>query len=731
MITQRYFISGVTCASCVKTVLGLVDEVKGVQESEVHLPSHTLIVKWTNQSTALKYYSDLYKNLKKQGYIIKPVTPNSSQPKERYTFRFLLSGIFLSLSILLSTPYFSTPYEGYIVLGITFCAMLFCGSSFYKLAYQRAIKGHSDMNTLIALSTSVSFGYSALNILLEKNDQVYFDAVLFILFFTLLGKYLEKRLQQKVFRSMHALFDLFPKKVLVIDTLGKEEAKKLSEVQVGQRVKVRTGEKIPVDGVIIKGSAFLDENLITGEIKSISKGPGDRVHMGTINREGLLELEVQKVGEDTMLYQIIRSMEKVEVRAVGGLQPIIDRWVSVFVPVILALALLTFIITTFWFDNFSQGLLNMVNVLVISCPCALGLGPSLAVMRGIRDASKLGIYIKNVAVFDKMKKLSAIVMDKTGTLTTGTPELTDLHTCNGQMLTDQEVMALRLLERNTMHPLASAIDSYLSKTFPTEDVDIDGLSIDNHRTFSGKGVAGSIDGITYLVGSGKLMEEKNCNLSPEVLKKAESFEAEGKSLAYFAKDTEIYALMAFRDPVRVMAKQLVVMMQKKYGIEPHMLTGDHSVSAHLVADSVGIKKVMSQALPTHKAEYIRNLQSEKHLVAMIGDGVNDAPALAQSDLSIAMNSQVDIANEVSDISIVKTGINSVLHFFAIADRTQKTIYRNLIFTFLYNVLSLPIALGVFIPLGLSLSPSIASFAMFASSISVVLNSLGRKYRYKI
>ena len=723
-------ISGMSCASCTGAVSKITERIDGVQGVEVHFSTHTLLVKWSSETVAIHNYPQLYDTLKKQGYIIKPLLGKSNSLPEKYGVRLLFSALCLFAALAITRLYPSISHRDYIILGLTLTAMLGSGRSFYALAYKRLKHGRSDMNTLIALSTLVSFAYSAINVFRGDREQIYFDAVLFIIFFTLLGKYFEQRLQRKAFRSISTLFDFFPKHVLVIDETAKEKKKKLSEVKIGERVKVRAGEKVPVDGIILKGSAFLDENLITGETTNTPKEVGDRVYMGTMNQEGVLEVRVQKLGADTMLHQIISSMEKVEVRLVA-LQPAIDRWVSIFVPVVLALALLTLIITGFAFGDFSQGVLNLVNVLVISCPCALGLGPSLAVMRGVRNASKLGIYVKNVAVFDKIRKLSTVVMDKTGTLTLGEPKLTDIYMCDGQTFTEEEVLALRTLEGNTMHPLAGAIDNYLSKTFPIpESQTSETPMLEEYRLFSGKGISGVVAGEVYLVGNARLMEEKGCELHNDISKKAMDFELEGKTLVYFSKNAKVRGLMAFQDPIRSMSKKLVSMMRKKYGIESHMLTGDHAVSAHWVADRVGIKKVMSQALPTHKAEYITNLQSEQNLVAMIGDGINDAPALAQADVGISMNSQVDIANEMSDVSIVKPGIASVLHFFGIADRTQKTIRQNLVFTFLYNILSLPIAAGLFTSWGLSLTPSIASFAMFASSLSVVLNSLGGVYKPK-
>lgn len=723
-----YSISGMVCAACGISIEETTRDVPGILDVRVHFASETLIVNWKNSESRSTHTPMLQENLRSQGYKIVEIQNDApSTKKNKYPFKLTVALCSLLAYYIVSGAYAGL-YKDYILSGMVLFSMLFAGYSFYRSAYLKAWQRKSDMNTLIALSTLASMIFSLVTIVFELDQTTYLDAVLYILTFTLLGKFIERRAQKSTVKSMRSLLDLQPKKVTVIDSEAKETLKDVSDVNPGDHIKIKQGERIPVDGIILRGTAFVDQGLITGESVPTSKEPGDKVYTGSLNRDGLLIVEVKKVGAQSVLHQIVWSVEKTETQGLGGIQPIIDRVASIFVPSIVVLSIGTLFFGGLVLHDFSLGLLNAINVLVISCPCALVLGPSLGLVRGIRDASKLGIYIRKADVFNKVKKLAVVVMDKTGTLTTGKLILTDVYTTDP--LTEAEEIAIRVLEKNTFHPVARALENHFSKSTADSGSLSEDLVVENYEVFPGKGISGTVGNTTYVLGNRTLMADNNCELSEVMLRKSKGFEASHKTLIFFAKGTEVRAVIAFEDPIRPSSKNVIAVLKKKYAIETHMLTGDTAAVARPVAHQIGITKMLSQALPSHKAEYINNLQTKDHLVAMVGDGINDTPALAQSDVAVALNSEVDLTHDTADVSIFTPELEKLLHFLEISHRTNRTVRQNLIFAFLYNVLTLPIAMGLLRQYGVELTPAIASFAMAASSLSVVINSLGKKYKPK-
>ena len=583
--------------------------------------------------------------------------------------------------------------------------MLVAGGPYIQSAWASFKKHNANMDTLVALGTLVAYLYSL--VALFAGLPVYFESAGFILFFVLLGAVFEEKMRKNTSQAVEKLLDLQAKTAEVL----REDCYvqiPLEQVKVGDLIRVRPGEKIAVDGVVVEGVSSIDESMVTGESLPVDKTVGDTVIGSTINNSGTLIFKAEKVGSETVLAQIVDFVKKAQTSR-APIQDLTDKISGIFVPAVVILAILTFWI---WFvllgASFVTSLLYGVAVLIIACPCALGLATPTALMVGTGRSAKMGVLLKNGTVLQEIQKVKTLVFDKTGTLTEGKPVVTDI------IGDETEVLGLAAsLEEASQHPLAQAIVKRASEA---------GLKlqpVENFQALHGKGVSGQINGKQVLLGNAKMLD--GMDISSAYQEKLEELEKEAKTVVYLAVDNEIKGLLALQDIPKGNAK-LAISQLKKRGLRTVMLTGDNAGVARAIADQIGIEEVIAGVLPEEKAHEIHQLQ-EAGKVAFIGDGINDAPALSVADVGIAMGAGTDIAIESAGIVLTHNDLTGVVRAFDMSKKTFNRILLNLFWAFIYNVIGIPIAAGVFSGIGLVLNPELAGLAMAFSSVSVLTSSL--------
>lgn len=587
--------------------------------------------------------------------------------------------------------------------------MIFGGKDFFIGAYLAVKKGVANMDLLIALGTSTAYIYSVFVVFLpdvlpvdEKN--VYFEVSAIIIAFVLLGKYIEEIIKKRSSAAIRKLLDLKPQQARIIQD-GKEIEVPAESLMVDDIIVVRPGEKIPTDGRVVEGHSSVDEKMLTGESVPVEKKSGDQVIGGTINGTGSFKFKAVRVGSDTTLSQIITMVEEAQT-STAQIQRYADKVASYFVPAVVATAFVSAILWLF-FGSTTSALLSFVAVLIIACPCALGIATPAALMVGVGKGAEMGILIRGAEILEKAEKLNAVVFDKTGTLTKGEPEVTEVVSVNS--VSESEIIQLAAIaEKGSEHPLASAI---LKKA---EILNINVPDIDTFEAIPGHGVKGSFNGKEILVGNRKLMQENNIPIE-KWDQTISSLEEKGNTVILVAEDKKFIGLIAVADTLKVNALEVVEGL-KKEGVEVIMLTGDNERTAQAIGKSLGIKRIIANVLPADKAKVIKDLQSEGKVVAMVGDGINDSPALAQSDIGIAIGSGSDIAKETGGIILVRDDLRDVIRSIKLSKATMRKIKQNLFWAFIYNSIGVPIA-----AIGL-LNPIIAAAAMALSSLSVVINS---------
>jgi Cu+-exporting ATPase len=629
------------------------------------------------------------------------------------------------LSMLQMTSWFQTMWPlpmqavNWILLALATPLLLFPGRRFFA-GLGGAIRYRSpDMNTLVAVGTGSAYLYSATAVLFplwlgsaHGGAAVYFDTTAAIITFILLGKYLERRARSRASEAIRGLLTLQPLTARVIRN-GVETEVSVSEVQSGDAMIIRPGDRIPVDGTVEKGSTTVDESMVTGESLPVEKTEGDKLVGGTLNRNGSVVMRATAVGADTVLAHIIRLVEDAQ-SSKAPIQALADRIAGVFVPVVMGIALVTFAVWLFVLDApFANALSNFIAVLIIACPCALGLATPVAIMVGTGAAALQGILIRNIESLERVRQINALVLDKTGTITEGKPVVTDVITTN----TSDREEVLRLaggVELLSEHPLADAIVAearQVAGRLPAAE---------NFSSLSGRGVSAVIDGVTIFAGNEALMEEMKVEVG-EYRDKVAGLAAEGKSVFYIARGTQLAGVVAVADRMKPGAPEAVVNLRAR-GIDVVMVTGDQESTARAVATRAGIDQVVAGVLPAEKASLVRRLQGEGKVVAMVGDGINDAPALAVADVGLAIGTGADVAVEAADITLMNGDPASIPRALEISRRTVRTIRQNLFWAFIYNVVGIPLAAA-----GL-LNPAIAAAAMACSSVSVVGNSLRLRSR---
>ena len=619
-------------------------------------------------------------------------------------------GIRVWLELILSTP-----------------VVLWCGWPFMVRGYRSVVNWNLNMFTLIGLGVSVAYLYSVVATVLPhifppsfrgESGQVgvYFEAAAVIVTLVLLGQVMELRARSSTNAAIKALLGLAPNTARRIESDGSEQDVSLEDVQIGDRLRIRPGEKIPVDGNVIEGSSSVDESMITGEPIPIEKGKDDRVIGATVNGTGSLVIEARRVGSDTLLSQIVQMLAEAS-RSRAPIQNLVDVVASYFVPAVVVSAIITFIVWGVWGPEpaMAYALINAVAVLIIACPCALGLATPMSIMVASGKGASLGVLFKNAEAIQTLRNVDTLIVDKTGTLTEGEPRLQEVIAANG--FDEQQVLRLAAtLERGSEHPLAAAIVQGAG------DRNVQIGQYTDFESITGKGVKGRIDNQQVALGNQALMATLAIQLD-DLTQQAESLRAEGKTVMFVAVGDKPAGLVTVADPVKETTPQAIEALHKE-GIRIAMLTGDSETTARAVARRLGIDEVIAGVLPEQKAEKVKSLQSEGRFVAMAGDGINDAPALAQAQVGIAMGTGTDVAMESAGVTLVKGDLRGIVQALRLSRATMRNIKQNLFFAFVYNSIGVPIAAGVLYPFfGILLSPIIAAAAMSLSSVSVIGNAL--------
>lgn len=738
-------LSGMHCASCADIIERSLKKVPGVSQASVNFSAEKALVTFDSSRAQV---ADLIAAVQRVGYKAEEVDVKDTEHDARkraseiksYFTKFVWGAV-LSLPMLyfMLMDFFSwvpgkaavLPYIGIISLILTIPVQFIIGRGFYKGMLSALRMKTFNMDSLIAIGTSTAFFYSLVVYLMyainnssliglggAKIADLYFETAAFLITFVILGKWLEVRTKGKTSDSIKKLMGLQAKTARVIRN-GQTLDIAIDEVVHKDIIIVRPGEKVPVDGTIIRGSSAVDESMVTGESLPVEKRVGDNVVGGTINKTGSFEFEVTRVGSETVLAQIIRLVEEAQ-GSKAPIQAFADKISAKFVPIVIGLAILTFVVWYFFLGaSLAFALMAFTSVIVIACPCALGLATPTAIMVGTGKGAENGILVKGGEPLETACKVNTIIFDKTGTLTKGKPEVTDIVPLSNR--DEDEILQIAAsLEKLSEHPLAESIYNYAQE----EGIDLG--EVKNFKAVPGHGVQGDIDGVTYYFGNRRMMENVAGVDIQKSNKKLERLETAGKTAMMLAVQGTLLGVVAVADTVKPTSKVAVERLQK-LGIEVYMITGDNERTAKAIAAQVGITNVLAEVLPEDKAKGVKNLQSQGKKVAMVGDGINDAPALAQAELGIAMGSGTDVAMETGGIVIMRNDLNDVVNSIQLSRETLRKIKQNMFFALFYNVVGIPIAARVFMGFGLILKPELAGLAMALSSVSVVANSLTLKF----
>jgi Cu2+-exporting ATPase len=630
----------------------------------------------------------------------------------------------LSIPVLITGMFFmDMPYANGIMWLLSTPVIFLWGRNFYINAWKQAKHLSANMDTLVAMSTGIAYLFSVFNTLFPDfwlkrgiHPHVYFEAVVVIITFILLGRFLEEKAKANTSSAIKKLIGLQPKTVTIISLEGNKISHTqifVEEITAGTIILAHPGEKIAADGIITEGSSYVNESMLSGEPMPVFKQLGDKVFAGTVNQKGSFEYKALKTGKNTLLSQIINMVRDAQ-GSKAPVQKSVDKIVGIFVPVVASIAVISFIIWIIFggSNGFTNGLHALVTALIVACPCALGLATPMAIMVGIGKSAARGILVKDAESIETAKKVNTIVLDKTGTLTEGRPTVTDILWLNGD---DSKKNILYNLEKRSEHPLAEAIVNYFDGLFPDP--------VDDFESLTGEGVKGVIEGQIYYAGNRNLLLKNNISIDERLIEESNKLGKQSKTAIWFANERNVMAIIGITDKIRETSKNAVKQLQSA-NIEVYMLTGDNEAAASTIAANLGISNYKSDMLPHQKVLFIKQLQSEGKVVAMVGDGINDSAALAQADLSIAMGKGSDIAIDVAKMTIISSDLTKISEAINLSVRTVGTIRQNLFWAFIYNFISIPIAAGILYPFnGFLLNPMIAGIAMALSSVSVVSNSL--------
>jgi len=724
-----FYVTGMMCAGCAATVENTVAGQKGVEEARVNFAASTIMVDY---DAAEVTPADLQQVVRAAGYDLLIDDEDKVEDIQQKEFcqlkRNTLGSVVLSLPVFIVGMFFMhMPYGDWIMLVFTLPVVLIFGRSFFINAWLQLKHGRASMDTLVAVSTGIAFLFSLFNTFYPEywtnrglEAHVYYEASSVIIALILLGRLLESRAKNKTSSAIRKLMGLQPKMVVRVSEDGSEHEIPVKAVQFGDVLLVKPGGRIPVDGTVKEGISYVDESMITGESLPVEKVSGMKVYAGTMNQKGSFRFVAERVGSETVLAHIVKMVQEAQ-GSKAPVQRLVDKIAGIFVPVVIGIAVFTFVVWMIVGGElaFTHALLTSITVLVIACPCALGLATPTAIMVGIGKGAEYNILIKDAESLELLYKTTAVVLDKTGTITEGHPVVTGVLWKEGVDV-DRLAPILMALESKSEHPLADAVVAYLSSK------GIKGALSGTFESITGLGIKGSVEGREFWVGNKRLMEGNTLVFAPEQLEKADAYRREGNTVVYFAGGGQILAVIAIADQIKKGSACAVIKLRKA-GIKVYMLTGDNEVTARAVAEQVGLKEYRSEMMPSDKALFVKELQSKGEVVAMVGDGINDSQALAQADVSIAMGRGSDIAMDVSKITLIRSDLNAIPDALKLSRRTVRTIRQNLFWAFIYNVIGIPVAAGVLYPCCcFLLNPMIAAAAMAFSSVSVVTNSLRLK-----
>lgn len=722
---------GMSCAACAGSVESVLKSLPGIASAEVNFAAQTVQIAFDSRMITLP---DMQKAVQSFGYDLIFQTENAAEQQAEAQqnhlnklWRQTLGAMILALpTVIIGMLFMNMPYANWIMLGLSLPVLVLFGRDFFSNALLQARHGKANMDTLVAMSTGVAFLFSTFNTVYPDywhqrglHPHVYFEAAVVIIAFILLGKFLEEKAKGQTSSAIKKLMGLQAKTITIIRD-GQEMTLPIAEVKPGDVVLVRPGEKIAVDGIVIQGNSFVDESMLNGEPIPVEKLVDDRVFAGTLNQKGSLQFRAEKVGSQTLLAQIIQTVQEAQ-GSKAPVQRLVDQIAAVFVPTVIGIALLSFAAWMIWGGEnaFTHALLAFVTVLVIACPCALGLATPTAITVGVGKGAENQLLIKSAESLETAHRVNVVVLDKTGTITMGKPEVSSWHWTAADTLYRHLLFAM---ENRSEHPLAEAVLRKLKQ----EDT-IETLKLEQFESITGQGIQAMYAGQNYWVGHEKMIESNGILIPDELKVRAQNWREAANTVVYFAgAQTGVLAVIALADPIKSSSPAAVAQLRKQ-GIEVHMLTGDNPQTAAAVAHLVGIPHHQAELMPKDKAKFIQRLQEAGKIVAMVGDGINDAPALAQADLSLAMAKGTDIAMDVASITLMRSDLSALPQVFLLSKRTVGTIRQNLFWAFIYNLIGIPIAAGVLYPaLGFLLNPMLAGIAMALSSVSVVTNSLRLK-----
>ncbi len=722
---------GMSCASCANAAEQAVKRQSGVLDAQVNFATGNLTVSYVSGETSL---SQLRSVVQAAGYDLlianEQETRDSLETLQNENYQKLKNRTVAA--ILLSIPVFvigmfmpDIPFAEEIMWLFTTPVVLWFGRDFFIKAWKQARHRSANMDTLVALSTGIAYIFSVFNMLFEGfwhhrglEAHVYFEAASVIIAFILLGRMLEERAKGNTSAAIKKLMGMQPISVTKLQSDGSFLEIPVSLVEVGDILLVRPGEQIPVDGKLVAGQSYVDESMLTGEPIPVLKAEGQPVYAGTFNQKGSFNFKAVKVGQDTMLARIIKTVQDAQ-GSKAPVQRLVDKIAGIFVPVVLVVSVLTFILWALLGGNDAvvHGLMAAVTVLVIACPCALGLATPTAIMVGVGRGAEQGILIKDAESLELARKVQVVVLDKTGTITEGKPELIDAEWLD---VNKELKSVLVAMERQSEHPLAAAILAYYS--------DVEPISVSSFTAVTGKGVMAVFEGIKYYIGSPNYLKSERIPIEPRLQSRIEEWLRQSYTVICFADQERTLAGFAIADKIKSTSAEAIQKLQQM-GIEVFMLTGDNESTARSIAAAVGIQQVKAEVLPEEKASFVSKLQQQGKVVAMVGDGINDSTALATADVSIAMGKGSDIAMDVARMTIISSDLNKIPAAIRLSRQTVVTIRQNLFWAFIYNLIGIPIAAGLLYPInGFLLNPMIAGAAMALSSVSVVANSLRLRWK---
>jgi len=729
-VKKTFPVLGMSCASCANSAETSVKFEPGVVSASVNYATGKLTVEYLpNMITP----EGLKKAVQVSGYdlMIEDETLQEESLEAIHEKRYQQIKFKTLWAIILSIPVFvygmffmNAPYADWIMWAFTTPVVFWLGRDFFVNAWKQAKHRSANMDTLVALSTGIAYLFSVFNLLFPKfwtsrglEAHVYFEAAAVIIAFILLGKLLEEKAKGNTSTAIKKLMGLQPKTVVIISEENIEKEIAIEEIKIGDIVLVKPGEKIAVDGSVVLGESYVDESMLTGEPVPVLKSAKEKVFAGTINQKGSFRFKAEKIGKETMLAQIIKTVQDAQ-GSKAPVQKLVDKIAGIFVPVVIGIAILSAIAWLIFGgdNNIVRALLAAVTVLVIACPCALGLATPTAIMVGVGKGAEQGILIKDAESLELAKKIDTIILDKTGTITEGKPEVSGIQWLNDDT---SKKDILWSIEKYSEHPLAEAVVRYLEDT--------KNLLLVNFESITGKGAKADFENETYWVGNKKLLVQNNIAIDNRLLQQAEQWSNESKTVIWFADSKQALAVLSIADKIKTTSAQAVNSL-RQLGIDLYMLTGDNEATAKAIADQVGIEHYKAEMLPQDKADFVKELQAQGKTVAMVGDGINDSTALATADVSIAMGKGSDIAIDVAKMAIISSDLNKIPQAIKLSQHTVSTIKQNLFWAFIYNIIGIPIAAGVLYPInGFLLNPMIAGAAMALSSVSVVSNSLRLKW----